>query len=81
MLSPEQVRIWIAEILPCEHLSVDGDGHHFQAVIVSAEFAGLSRIARHQKINAALRDKLESNELHALSMKTLTPEEWAVQRG
>lgn len=81
MLSPEQVKNWIAEALPCDHLSVDGDGQHFQAVIVSTEFAGLSRVARHQKINTALRARLESNELHALSMKTLTPEEWAAQRG
>lgn len=81
MLSPEQVQAWIAAALPCEHLEVSGDGQHFAATIVSAEFAGLSRIARHQKINAVLRHRLESNELHALSMKTLTPEEWAAKRG
>ena len=81
MLSSEQVKIWIAAALPCEHLEVAGDGHHFEALIVSAEFSGLSRVARHQRINAALRARLESNELHALSMKTLTPDEWAAQRG
>jgi len=81
MLSPEQVQAWIAAALPCAHLEVSGDGQHFAATIVSAEFAGLSRIARHQKINVALRHRLESNELHALSMKTLTPEEWAAKRG
>ena len=81
MLSPEQVQIWIAEALPCEHLDVVGDGQHFEAVIVSAEFAGLSRIARQQKVNAALRSHFDSNALHALSMKTMTPDEWAAKRG
>ena len=81
MLSTEQVKIWIAEALPCDHIEVNGDGQHFQAIIVSPDFVGLSRIARHQKINAALGARLESNELHALSMKTLTPDEWAAKRG
>ncbi|MGE5466198.1 MAG: BolA family protein [Ignavibacteria bacterium] len=81
MLDPNQIRDWIAEKLPCEHLAVDGDGHHFEAVIVSAEFAGLSRVARQQKLNAILKARFDSGELHALSMKTLTPEEWNKQNG
>ncbi len=67
--------------LPCEHLNVEGDGHHFEAVIVSAEFVGKSRVQRQQLVNAVLRAHFDSGELHALSMKTLTPEEWSAQRG
>ena len=76
MLDPKQIETWIAAGLPCEHLSVDGDGHHFAAVIVSNEFAGLNRVKRQQRVYQTIRDKLDSGELHALSMQTLTPEEW-----
>jgi len=70
------VRDFIAAGLPCEHLEVDGDGRHFFATIVSAEFAGKSRVARHQRVYAALGDRMRE-QIHALSMKTLTPAEWA----
>jgi acid stress-induced BolA-like protein IbaG/YrbA len=79
MLDPKLIESWISAGLPCEHLSVDGDGRHFQALIVSAHFAGLSRIARQQKVNALLKERFETGELHALSMKTLTPDEWKAQ--
>lgn len=76
MLEAKTVQEWIAAGLPCVHLSVEGDGQHFQALIVSAEFSGLGRVQRQQKINAILRSRFDSGELHALSMRTLTPEEW-----
>lgn len=72
----DDVRGYIAAGLPCEHLEVEGDGQHFFATIVSAEFDGLPRIRRHQKVYAALGDRMRA-EIHALSMKTLTPAEWA----
>ena len=75
MVTPEYVRELIAQGLACEHLEVAGDGAHFEAVIVSAVFAGKSRVARHQIVNRALGAQM-GNEIHALSMKTLTPEEW-----
>jgi acid stress-induced BolA-like protein IbaG/YrbA len=71
----DQVRQFIAAGLACEHLDVDGDGRHFFATIVSAEFEGKSRIARHQRVYAALGDRMRE-QIHALSMKTLTPAEW-----
>lgn len=74
----QQVRDFIAAGLVCEHLDVDGDGRHFFATIVSEAFAGRSRIARHQQVYAALGDKMRE-QIHALSMKTLTPAEWAAQ--
>jgi len=76
MLEPKQVESWIAAGLPCELVAVQGDGQHFDAVIVSSEFAGLNRVKRQQRINAILKARFDSGELHALSMKTLTPEEW-----
>ena len=76
MLYPQHIQEWIAAGLPCAHLAVDGDGQHFQAVIVSAEFEGLSRVKRQQRVYATLRSRLDSGELHALSMQTLTPAEW-----
>lgn len=76
MLDPKNIQTWIAAGLPCAHLEVDGDGHHFAAVIVSAEFSGMSRVKRQQRVYQTIRDKLDSGELHALSMQTLTPEEW-----
>lgn len=79
MLDPRLIEHWIATGLPCEHLAVDGDGHHFQAVIVSREFAGLNRVKRQQRVNALLKDRFDSGELHALSMQTLTPEEWSAR--
>jgi acid stress-induced BolA-like protein IbaG/YrbA len=73
--TPQQVRDFIAAGMPCAHLEVEGDGRHFFATIVSSEFAGLTRIKRHQRVYAALGERMRE-EIHALSMKTLTPEEW-----
>ena len=75
MVTPEYVRGLIAQGLHCEHLEVDGDGSHFEAVIVSPAFAGKTRVARHQLVNRALGTQM-GNEIHALSMQTLTPDEW-----
>lgn len=74
--TPEQVRDYISQGLPCEHLDVQGDGSHFDAVIVSSAFEGKRPIARHQLVYAALGDRMKA-EIHALSMRTLTPGEYA----
>ncbi|KYP12519.1 MAG: BolA/IbaG family iron-sulfur metabolism protein [Gammaproteobacteria bacterium] len=79
MLLPETVRGYIAQGLECEHLTVSGDGQHFEAVIVASAFEGLRAIQRHQKVYAVLGDRMRA-EIHALSMKTLTPAEWAQQQ-
>ena len=76
MLTPETIAQWLQAGIACQHVDVDGDGQHFSAVIVSERFAGLSRVARQQMINAVLKPRFDSGELHALSMRTLTPEEW-----
>lgn len=74
----DDVRVFIAAGLPCQHLEVEGDGRHFFATIVSAEFEGLLRVRRHQRVYSALGDRMRE-QIHALSMKTLTPAEWAAQ--
>jgi len=74
--TPDDVKRFIAQGLPCERVEVEGDGRHFFATIVSAEFDGLSRIGRHKRVYQALGDKMRA-EIHALSMKTLTPSEAA----
>ena len=80
-MHPEQIKQLILAGMSCAHLSLDGDGQHFEAVVVSDEFAGLSRVKRQQRVYQTLQDKLASGELHAISFKTLTPEEWSAQRG
>ena len=82
MLTPEEVKQMIAAVAPCEHIEVEGDGHHFFAHIVSSAFEGKARLARHRLIKDGLADKLASNELHALSITTAaTPAEWAAKQG
>jgi len=76
--TPQEVRDFIAAGLPCAHLEVEGDGRHFFATIVSAEFVGLTRIKRHQRVYAALGERMKE-QIHALSMKTLSPEEWSAK--
>ena len=76
-MNAEQLRSIIAAGLACTHLEVDGDGRHWSAVVVSESFTGLRLIARHQKVYATLGQKIQNDEVHALSMKTYTPAEWA----
>ena len=76
-MTADELRSIIASGLKCDHLEVDGDGRHWSAVIVSAEFAGLRRIQRHQRVYKTLGARMQNDEVHALSMHTVTPEEWA----
>ena len=75
----EELKTIIAAGLPCEHIALEGDGRHWYATIVSAEFEGKRLIQRHQRVYATLGAKIQNDEVHALSMKTLTPGEWAAQ--
>jgi acid stress-induced BolA-like protein IbaG/YrbA len=76
LVAPEDVKRYIAENLDCQHVEVTGDGQHFQAVIVSEAFRGKSRVQQHQLVYRALGERMRE-EIHALSMQTLTPENWA----
>ena len=75
-MTAEQLKALIAAGLPCDHLEVEGDGRHWYATLVSAEFEGKRLIQRHQRVYATLGQKMHTDEVHALSMKTYTPTEW-----
>ena len=76
-MTSEELQTIIAADLPCEHLEVSGDGSHWYATMVSSAFQGLSRIARHHRAYATVGNRIQTGEVHALSMKTYTPVEWA----
>ncbi len=78
-MTADQIKAMIAEGMACEHLELEGDGRHWYATVVSAEFEGKRAIQRHQKVYATLGNKMKTDEVHALSMKTFTPAEWAAQ--
>ena len=81
MVSADYIQNVITSTLACEYIQVLGDdGTHFEAVIVSPAFSGRNRVQRHQLVYHALGDRMRA-EIHALSMKTLSPEEWAQQQG
>ena len=79
MVTAESIKTSIAAGLACEHVEVRGDGHHWEALIVSASFEGLSKVRQHQLVYATLGDRMRE-EIHALSMTTLTPEQWRASR-
>ena len=78
MIDPDEIRRWIQEGLACAHVAGQGDGHHFEAVIVSPAFRGRTRVQQHQQVYAALGTRM-GGEIHALSMQTFTPEDWAAR--
>ena len=79
MVTPELIKQYIESALSCDHVQVAGDGRHFEAVIVSAAFRGKNKVQQHQLVYGALGDRMRE-EIHALSMQTLTPEAWQQQR-
>lgn len=76
-MNAEQIKAMITADLPCEHLELEGDGRHWYATVVSAEFEGVRSVNRQRRVYATLGDKMKTDEVHALSMKTYTPTEWA----
>ena len=80
MVTPGDIKSWIEAGLEGAEVEIDGDGHHFAAVIVSPAFAGKTRIQQHQLVYGVLGDRMKA-DIHALSMRTLTPEEWQAERG
>ena len=75
MVTTDSIEQSIVAGVACEHIEVRGDGHHFQATIVSAAFEGLNKVRQHQLVYAALGERMRE-EIHALSMTTLTPAQW-----
>ena len=80
MIQPDDIKQLIERGMPGARVIVTGDGHHFEAVIVSPAFVGKSMVQQHQMVYRALGDKMKA-EIHALSMRTFTPDEWQQQSG
>ena len=78
MVEASSIEDSIRKAIECVHLEVSGDGAHFEAVIVSPRFSGLTRVRQHQLVYGALGERMRE-EIHALSMQTLTPEQWAAR--
>jgi acid stress-induced BolA-like protein IbaG/YrbA len=80
-MQPQDIKQLIERCFPGAQVEVAGDdGQHFEAIIVAREFAGKTMLQQHQMVYAALGDKMRS-EIHALSFRTLTPEEHRAQTG
>jgi len=75
-MEPDQVKQLIAAGLPDCEITVTGDGSHFDATVIGDVFAGLSLVKKQQLVYATVNDRITSGELHALTIKTFTPEEW-----
>ncbi len=80
MVNPNDIKLWIEQGLERAQVEIEGDGQHFSAVIVCPDFSGKSRIQQHQMVYQALGERMKS-QIHALSMRTLTPDQWAKERG
>ena len=78
-MTADELQNIIAAGLACDHIALEGDGRHWFATIVSPAFEGKRLIQRHQLVYGTLGQKMHTDEVHALSMKTLTPAEWAAQ--
>lgn len=75
-MESEIIKQHISTQLKCEHIEIDGDGHHFQALIVSDDFIDKSRVKQQQMVYACIQSLITSGELHAISLQTLTIAEW-----
>ena len=75
-MTAQELQDLIVAGLPCAHLQVQGDGRHWYATLVSAEFEGKRLIQRHQRVYATLGNRMMTDEVHALSMRTYSPAEW-----
>ena len=75
-MQPEIIKNLIESGLKDSTVLVDGDGRHFNAIVISPEFAGKNRVQKQQLVYATLGNRIADGTIHALSIKTLTPDEW-----
>ena len=78
-MTADQLKDIITAGLACEHITLEGDGRHWYATIVSPEFEGKRLVQRQRLVYATLGNRMQTDEVHALSMKTFSPTEWAAQ--
>ncbi|MCU0548099.1 MAG: BolA/IbaG family iron-sulfur metabolism protein [Leptolyngbya sp. Prado105] len=80
MISPDQVEAMIKAGLPDAQVTANSpDGEHFEVTVVSSVFAGKRRVQQHQLVYGAVQQALSTEAIHALSLNTFTPEEWATK--
>lgn len=79
-MDPEEVKRLIAAGLSGCEVMVNGDGSHFEAIVIGECFANLTPVKKQQLVYATVNDRIRSGELHALSIKTYTPAEWQQAR-
>ncbi len=79
-MNPDDIKHLIEAGLECSYVNVDGDGRHFEAVVVSSKFESRTTLSRHRLVYATLDEHFASEALHALSLKTYTPEQWREQK-
>jgi acid stress-induced BolA-like protein IbaG/YrbA len=80
-VNTEELKKLIETALAVSHVEVSGDGRHFSAVVVSSAFDGKNMIAQHRLVYAALGSRFDTDAVHALSLKTYTPDQWQVLQG
>ncbi len=79
MINPAEIHSTLEKALPGSTIRIDdltGGGDHFQVWIISPLFKGKSLLDQHQMVYGALRESLGNDKIHALSLKTYTPEQW-----
>ena len=79
-MTADELKSIIAAGMACDHIELEGDGRHWSALIVSAEFQGKRPIQRHQRVYATLGERMKTDEVHALSIRAFTPDEWAADQ-
>jgi acid stress-induced BolA-like protein IbaG/YrbA len=79
-MTPEILKQLIETHLPQSTAIVEGeDGVHFSAIVITPEFVGKSRVQQQQLVYKAVDDEIKSGRIHALALKTFTPQDWALQ--
>ena len=81
MMNPQQIKQLIEAGFGDARVEVDGDGRHFQALVVTPDFEGTPMLKRHRMVYALLQEHIDSDVLHAISLRTLTPAQWAADNG
>ncbi len=72
----DEIKKMIEAGMPDSQVSLNGDGSHFEAVVISKAFEGKGMLQQHRMVYATLGDNIENASIHALSMKTYTPAQW-----
>ncbi len=80
-MQPEEISRLIENGLPDAEVRVSGDGRHFEAIVISDQFADKNTLQRHRMVYAALGDRFDTDAVHALSIKTYSRKDWESLQG